>query len=186
MDKVISSAQYRHAYNGVVRWLYKNGVTKQFDQNEVIQEWGWVTKRVDNLLVSELCIEIQKDFPAFSTWFTNRIEMVFEPDFVRHPQNSVGPVTHFMQNKEPYLVCKMVKFTDQLEADDFAAKQVNYIIARVPGFNIFFIEDHFDKPVDRIIRDDEKEKTIADLCTWYYEFFLKRNKRLTKLFTIKN
>lgn len=109
-----------------------------------------------------------------------------KPRFIEiYKPNSSG---HFYAlNKQPYTTGKLVKLLNEEDAIDLKAKSrtVNYYIAQVPGFKIFFIHAGFEQPPDHIVQDAEIKAHIDEMCSWYLHHKIPGNKRTIKKFKIK-
>lgn len=90
-------------------------------------------------------------------------------------------------NKQPYTIGKLVKLLKQEDAIDLKAKSqlVDYYIAQVPGFNIFFIHAGFEHPPDHFVKDAEIQAHIDELCSWFLHHHVLVNYKTIKKFKIK-
>lgn len=87
---------------------------------------------------------------------------------------------HFALTTAPFLIAKLVTFTEQWKAEDFKAQQLQYIFRQVQGYNIFFLQAGFSEVPKKIITDREIEKALDEICNCYFETEIKNKKWFEK------
>lgn len=89
-----------------------------------------------------------------------------------------------IQTVPPYVMAKIVKISDQAGADDYAAKQVDYLITRVDGYNIFLNHaGYMQKPLS-FVEEKTVEYAMAEMADWYKKHFATKG-RVNKYFKTK-
>ena len=91
---------------------------------------------------------------------------------------------YHMVNEPPFVKAKLVKLSAD-KAEDFKARQLQYYIGQVPGFNIFFIHAGFNEVPDHIISDREIKSSIDELCRWYLTEKALKNESSIRNYKIK-
>lgn len=91
---------------------------------------------------------------------------------------------YHMVNKPPFVKAKLVKLSAD-KVEDFKARQLQYYIGQVPGFNIFFIHAGFNEVPDHIISDREIKSSIDELCRWYLTEKAMKNESSIRNYKIK-
>lgn len=108
-----------------------------------------------------------------------------QQNFIHFQKTGESNPGYLRQTEPPFIIGKITKIRRQDDADNYNAKQVNYIIGRVPGFNIFITQAGFFEPPNRLITDEELTEAISDMCDWFVTEKLTGNKIMTKTFKIK-
>jgi hypothetical protein len=103
--------------------------------------------------------------------------------FQKEGENNPG---YLRQREPPYIIGKVIKLRKQDEADNYAAKQVNYTIGRVEGYNIFITHAGFFEKPETLVPDSEIVQAIEDMAQWYYKNKVENKKMVIKEFKIKN
>lgn len=103
--------------------------------------------------------------------------------FHKEGQNNPG---YLRQTEPPYIIGKILKFSKQGEADNYAAKQVSYNICRIEGFNVFITHAGFFEKPEKIIPEYDIIQAIEAMATWFYQNKIEGKKIVIKTFKIKN
>ena len=96
--------------------------------------------------------------------------------------------THdFELTEYPFTRGKIIRFKDQEEAEKYRANSVtkDYVIIRIPGYNIFISFAGFVRKPTEYIDNIQVRKHITLMCNWYMLNVLHGNKVMANEYATK-
>lgn len=82
----------------------------------------------------------------------------------------------------PYLIGKVIKIRNQYKALDFALKPVQFCKEKVFDFNIFIIQNGFDKKPKNHVSDEIITACLKRMAVFYYQEKILHNKIVNKTY----
>lgn len=105
-----------------------------------------------------------------------------EEAFIHFQKAGENHAGYVRQAAAPFIIGKVIKLRQQEQADNYAAKQVNYNFAQIHGFNIFITHAGFFEKPQRMIPEFEIIKALAAMCDWYYASKIEGKKIIIKTY----
>ena len=87
---------------------------------------------------------------------------------------------------EPHIIGKIIKIRDNDSARHFDRRTGPKYKARVEGYNIFIMHDGFEYQPHQSIPDKWIKVAIDDMCRWFYENKIEKNKGFQDMFKTKS